>query len=48
VEVNIAAFLALIIFKTPEAAARRKKIAMGQMFRRAGKPVPQQYSFKTK
>jgi tetratricopeptide (TPR) repeat protein len=48
VEVDIAAFLALITFKTPEAAVRRKKIAMSQVFRRAGKPVPEHYSLKTK
>ena len=48
VEVNVAAFLAHITFKTPEAAARRRKIAMAQTFRRAGKPVPEQYSLKAK
>jgi hypothetical protein len=47
-EQNIAAYLALFTFKTTESAVRRKKIAMGQAFRRAGKPVPEQYSFKAK
>ena len=47
-EQSVAAYLALFTFKTTEAAVRRKKIAMSQAFRRAGKPVPEQYSLKAK
>jgi hypothetical protein len=47
-EENVAAYLTLFTFKTAEAAARRKKIAMGRVFRCAGKPVPPEFSLKTK
>lgn len=45
-EAVMGAHLALFNFKTPEIAARRRKFAFARVFRRAGKPVPEQYSSK--
>lgn len=45
-EVAIGAHLTLLKFKTSEIAARRRKYAYIRVFRRAGKPIPKQFSTK--
>lgn len=45
-EAAIGAHLTLFIFKTQEIAARRRKFAFARVFRRAARPVPEQYTSK--
>jgi hypothetical protein len=42
----VTAYLRLFNFKTPEIAARRRKIVMNQVFQRADRTVPAQYAPK--